>query len=250
MFVSLISFGLWGEKTWSFSKSVRHDSQNRSLLVQMAIFRNFVMEAKLFEWKFSVIGRKHRISSENVFSGLSKAHFKCPVQHFEIKMIKVNFTFCAPFTTLCVFFCSERKVSQGCQNHKLSVQRKYLGRVFLTPMLFQKVFWFRAEELAVLAENYPHRCQIYYLWVRRNISRATFLKQVFKHFNFFGVLVKIPWQQSTNIFIVDKIAKSVWRNKLTKNLFQEKKKLFYIFQVFERNFFAISEKIPAWLSKL
>ena len=160
MFVSLINFGLWGEKTWTFSKSVRHDSQNRSLLVQMTIFRNFVMEAKLFEWKFSVIGRKHRISSENVFSGLSKAHFKYPVQHFEKKMIKVNFTFCALFRTLCVFFCSERKVSRGWQNHKLGVQRKKLCRFFLTRMLFQNVFWFWAEKFGVLAENYPHGCQI------------------------------------------------------------------------------------------
>ena len=216
----------------------------------MTIFRIFVMKAKLFEWKFAVIERKHRFYGENDFSGLSKAHFRCPMQHFEKKMIKVNFTFCALFTNLCVFFCSEGKVSQGWQNHKLGVQRKNLSRIFVTQLLFQKKFWFRAEKLAVLAENYPHRCQIYYLWVRRNISRATFSKQVYKHFNFFGVLVKIPWQQSTIIFIVDKIAKNVWRNKLTKNLFQEKKKLFYIFQVFERNFFAFSEKLPAWLSKL
>ena len=54
----------------------------------------------------------------------------------------------------------------------------------------------------------------------------------FKHFNFFGVLVKTPWQQRTIIFIVDKIAKSVSKNKLRKNLFQEKKKLFEFFQDF------------------
>ena len=144
----------------------------------MTIFRNFVVEAKLFEWKFSVFQRKHRFSGENDFSGLSKADFKRPVQHFEKKLIKVNFTFCGLFRTVCVFFCSERKVIQGCQNHKLGVQRKNLCRIFLTQMLFQNVFWFRAEELAVLAENYPHGCQVYYLWVLRNISRATFLKQV------------------------------------------------------------------------
>ena len=196
----------------------------------MTIFGNFVLKAKIFERKFAVIERKHRFSDEIDFSGLSKANFKCPVQHFEINMIKVNFTFCALFRTLCVFFCSERKGSQWWQNHKLGVQRKNLGRIFLTQMIFQKKIWFRAEELAVLAEYYPHRCQTYYLWVRRNISRATFLKQVFKHFNFFGVLVKIPWQQSTIIFIVDKNAKSVWRSKLTKNLFQEKKNYFVFFK--------------------
>ena len=34
-------FGLWAEKTWTFSKTVRHDSQNRSLHAQMNIFRIF-----------------------------------------------------------------------------------------------------------------------------------------------------------------------------------------------------------------
>ena len=75
------------------------------------------------------------------------------------------------------------------------------------------------------------------------------LKQIFKHFNFFEVLVKFPWQQRTNIFRVDKIAKSVFRNKLMKNLFREKNYLNF-FQNSERNFFAIDEKLPVWLSKL
>ena len=106
----------------------------------MTIFRNFVTEAKLFEWKLSVIERKHRFAGENVFSGLSKAHFKCPVQHFEKKVIKVKFTFCGLFRTACVFFCSGRKINQGFQNYKLSVQRKNLGRNFLTQVLFQNIF--------------------------------------------------------------------------------------------------------------
>ena len=38
---SLNNFGLWAEKTWTFSKTVRHHSQNRSLHVQMIIFRKF-----------------------------------------------------------------------------------------------------------------------------------------------------------------------------------------------------------------
>ena len=38
---SLNNFGLWAGKTWIFSKSVRHDSQNRSLHVQMIVFRKF-----------------------------------------------------------------------------------------------------------------------------------------------------------------------------------------------------------------
>ena len=72
-------------------------------------------------------------------SELQKAHFRCPVQHFEINMIKVNFTFWGLFRTVCVFFCSSRKIIQGFQNHKLSVQRKKLGRIFLTQVLFQNI---------------------------------------------------------------------------------------------------------------
>ena len=36
---SLNNFGLWAEKTWTFSKTVRHGTQNPSLHVQMNIFK-------------------------------------------------------------------------------------------------------------------------------------------------------------------------------------------------------------------
>ena len=90
---------------------------------------------------------------------MSKPHFKCPVQHFEKKMIKVNFTFCRLFRTVCVFICSDRKGSQGFQNHRLSVQRKTLGRKFQTQMLSKNISRFWAEKLGVLSENYQHGCQ-------------------------------------------------------------------------------------------
>ena len=118
-------------------------------------------------------------------------------------------------------------------------------------MIFQSIFGFSAEKLGVLAENYTHGCLFYILWVRRNHFRATFLKQVFKHFKFSGLLEKFPWQHRTNLFRVDKIAKSVSRNKLRKKLFQEKKNTILIFSRFWAKFFyAISEKFPSWLSKL
>ena len=248
-FFKKINFGFWAEKTWTFSKTEGKILETVAYRCRGTFSENFP-DGKIFVWKFSVIERKHRISGENVFSELSKAHFKSPVQHFERKLIKINFTFCGLFRTVCVFFCYERKVSQECQIHKLSVQRKNLGRVFVTQMLFQNIFWFWAEKLGVLAENYPHGCQIYILWVRRNIFREAFLKQVCKRFNFLGVSVKIPWQQSTIIFIVDKIAKSVSMNKLRKNLFQEKKNYFNFFKFLGEVVFTISEKLPHWLSKL
>ena len=103
-------------------------------------------EANFFVWTLSVNERKHRISGENVFSGLSKAHFECPVQYFEKNMMKVKFTSCALFSNLCVFFCSEEKVSQGCQNHKLIVQRKKLRKNFSNTNDFSKYFWIFCRE--------------------------------------------------------------------------------------------------------
>ena len=155
----LNNFGLWAEKTWTFSKTVRQDSQNRSLRVQRNKFRIFFW-ARLIVWKFSVFEQKDGISCELFSSGLPKAHFRCPVQHFEKKMIKVNFTFCGLFRTVCVFFCPEMKVSQGFQNHRLSVQRRNLSIFFLTQVLFQNNFWFWAEKLGDFAEKYPDGCQI------------------------------------------------------------------------------------------
>ena len=75
------------------------------------------------------------------------------------------------------------------------------------------------------------------------------LKQIFKHFNFFEVLVKFPWQQRTNIFRVDKIAKSVFRNKLMKNLFREKNYLNF-FSKFWAKFFCYWRKITGMVVEI
>ena len=152
------------------------------------------LEAKIFVWKFSVLERKHRNSSEKVFSGFSKAHLKCPVQHFEKRMMNVNFTFCALFRTLCVFFWSGRKISQEFQNHELSVKSKILGRIFLRQMLFQNIFSFWAEKLGVSAKNYRLGCQNCKLRTFRNFWRKNsfFLNWIA---NFFGL-----WDEKKRAF--------------------------------------------------
>ena len=109
------------------------------------------------------------------------------------KMIKVNFTFCGLFRTVCVFFWSERKVSQGFQNHKLSVQMKKVARIFLTHLLSENIFSFWAEKLGVLAKKYRHGCQ--------NCNRRTFKnfwgKRIFLKLNmianFFGLRDEENW---------------------------------------------------------
>ena len=81
--------------------------------------------------------------------------------------------------------------------------------------------------------------------------QSSVLKHFFKHFKLCGVLVRFPWQQRTIISIVDKIAKSVSKNKLRKNLFQEKKKTILIFSKFWAKFyFAISKKFLSLLWQL
>ena len=148
-----INCGLWAEKNWTFSKTVKHDSHNSCLRVQRNNFRNF-SEATIFDWKFPLFQRKDRISREIFYAGLPKAHFTCPLQNFENKLIKVNFAACGFFRTLCDFFKSDRKLSPGCQNHKLSVRRKRLRRFFSVANVCSNIFVFWAEELGNLAEKY------------------------------------------------------------------------------------------------
>ena len=107
-----INFGFWAEKTWTFSKTVKPDFQNCSLRVQGNNFRYF-SEARLLLWKFSDFERKDRISCGKVYSGLPNAHFNCPVQHFEKKILKVNFTFCGLYRTLSVFLALTGKLVRG-----------------------------------------------------------------------------------------------------------------------------------------
>ena len=103
------------------------------------------------------------------------------------KMIKVNFTFCGLFRTVCVFFWPERKVSQEFQNQKLSVKKKSLGRIFLRQMLFQNIFSFWTEKLAVLAKNYRHGCQNCNLRTLKNFWGKTLFLKLNMIANFFGL---------------------------------------------------------------
>ena len=80
-----INFELWRKKTWFFSKTVRHDSQNSSLHVQLTIFRNFSGSKNIYM----------KVFGHSTETGLSKAYFKCSVQHFEKKMIKKTLHFVA-----------------------------------------------------------------------------------------------------------------------------------------------------------
>ena len=107
-----INFGLCAEKSWTFSKTLEHDSQKCSLRDQRKIFRSF-SEATISVWKFSVFERKDRISSEKIYSGLPKAHFTCPEQHFEKKMIEVNFSVCGFVKSLRDFFFTDKILALG-----------------------------------------------------------------------------------------------------------------------------------------
>ena len=72
--------------------------------------------------------------------------------------------------------------------------------------------------------------------------RSNILKQVLKHINFFGSLVNFPRQHRKNIFRVDKTAKNVWRKKLRKILFQEKKTYYFnIFKILREIFLPLAK---------
>ena len=116
-------------------------------------FRNF-SEATITVSKFWVFQRKDRISRGIFYAGLPKAHFTCPLQNFEKKLIKVNFAACGFFRALCDFSKSDRKLSPGRQNHKLVVRRKRLRRFFSVANVCSNIFVFWADELGNSAEKY------------------------------------------------------------------------------------------------
>ena len=202
-------------------------------------FQKKFPEAKIIVWKCSVIERKDRFSGENVFSGLSKAHFKCSVQHFEKKMIKVNFTFCGLFRTVCVFIWSERKVSQGFQNHKLSVQMKKIGRVFLTHMLSENIFSFWAEKLAVLAKNYRHGCQNCNLRTFRKFWGKTVFFKLNMIANFFGLRDEENWDVGQKNFLQSYYNRNsrFQRNVLRKNDFSFERGFIFLLSFLEFEWF-------------
>ena len=69
-----INFLFWVEKTSTFSKTVKHDSQNCSLRVQRKLFRNFP-ETTISVWKFLLFEREARISCQNVLRRVAKGAF-------------------------------------------------------------------------------------------------------------------------------------------------------------------------------
>ena len=124
---------------------------------------------------------------------------------------------------LCVNFFSLTKNYPWVSKRQLRRTEQNLGKHFLSQMFFRNIFRFWAEELGNLAEKNWQGIQNHIHWVRRNTFTATFLNQVCKHFNLFGLLVKFPWQQRKIKFRDDKTAKNVSRSKVGKKLLQNKK---------------------------
>ena len=188
-------------------------------------------------WKFSVIEWKHRISGENVFSGLSKAQFTCPVQHFEKMMIKVDFTFCGLFTTLCVLLLWQESYS-GVSKPQTKCTEEKFSEIFSVANVFSKHFQSLSRDNWSFSKKVP-------AWLSQLPSMGpeehfgiTIWGKFLNISIFFGKLVKFPRKHRKIIFRVDRTAKSVWRKKLRKNLFQEKKTYYFnFFQDFARSFF-------------
>ena len=158
-------------------------------------------------------------------------------------MIKVNFSVCGFFKSLCDFFYSDKKNSPGCQNHKLGIKSKNLGRSLLSQMFLQNIFRFWAEELGNLAENHWQGCQNPIHLVRRNTFTATFSMQVFKDFKFSGLVVKFPWQQRKIIFRVDKCSEKCLDEQIKEKPISKEKKVTNLFlQGIERSFFWLLAK--------
>ena len=131
----------------------------------------------------------------------------------------------------------------------------YRGKIywnfFCRKCFFPKVFRFPAEKLGFLAENYTHGCQIFILWVMRNIFRAKFLKLVFKQLKIFRSFREVSVTTSSDYFKGWQSCKKCLEVQ-TKEKFipREKKHYFNFSKNLSEVFFAISGKLPAGLSKL
>ena len=141
-------FGLWEEKTWSFSKTVKHDSQNRSLPEQMNNFRKFYGSKNIY---LKVFGLWTETSDflRKLLLKVAKGAIQVSSATFQKNMIKVKFTVCGFFRTLCDFFYSDRKSGTRCQNQKIGVQRKKVGRTFLSRMFFETFLDFEQKNLEI-----------------------------------------------------------------------------------------------------
>ena len=143
-----INFWLWAEKTWSFSKTVKHDSQKLSLHEQLNIFRKVYGSKKI-----CMKGFGHWTETSDFWRKLLLRAAKGAIQvssaTFQKKMIKVKFTVCGFFRTLCDSFSSDRKSGTRCQNQKIGVQSKKVGRTFLSRMFFETFSDFEQKNLEI-----------------------------------------------------------------------------------------------------
>ena len=117
-------FGLWAEKTWTFNKTVRHDSQKRSLSVQMNFYRKFSGSKNFC---MNVFGQWTEISDFRrkwflrVFKGavhVSSATLWGKDDKSKLYILWLVWDFVG------FLLLWGQKASQGCQNDKLSVQSK------------------------------------------------------------------------------------------------------------------------------
>ena len=186
------------------------------------LLKSFLKQQNLYE-NFGSLKVNIGFLAKKFTQGCQRRISRVQCNLFEKKMIKVNFTVCGFFKTLCDFLNYDRRISPGCQNHNLDIKSKNLGRSLLSQMFLQNNFRFWAEELGNLAENHWQGCQNPIHLVRSNTFTATFSMQVFKNFNLSGLVVKFPWQQGKNIFRVDKCAEKCLEEQIKEKLISKEK---------------------------
>ena len=71
------------------------------------LLETFLKQQSLYE-NFCYLNGKIRFLAKKFYAGLPKAHFACPEQHFEKKMIEVNFSACGFFKSLRDFFFTDK----------------------------------------------------------------------------------------------------------------------------------------------
>ena len=98
----------------------------------------FLKQEYLYE-SFCYLNEKIGFLARKIYAGLSKAHFTCPEQHFEKKMIEVNFSVCGFFKSLRDFFFTDKKLALGVKTTTQAYRAKNYRKIFCRKCFFESI---------------------------------------------------------------------------------------------------------------
>ena len=155
-------FRFWAERLRVLSKNYKQGRWNCNLCVQENTFRAAFLKQDVKYCNIFGLLVKFPWKRRKIFSGLNKAHFACPEQHFQKKMLKVYFAACGFFKTLCRFFTVTKNLHCVSKPQIRRTEKNFRENFSVTEVFSNKLrFW--AEEFWDLAKKYWQIGQNYIL---------------------------------------------------------------------------------------